>query len=62
MSEKKKQKKPLIVHNEAELMAYLDFCIEGHGFFSPPSIKFSEAFLKASEFKIPKKKAVSVNR
>jgi len=49
-------KKHLIIHNDAELPAYLDYCVYGLNPEKLPSIKFSKEMIKASEFKLLKQK------
>jgi hypothetical protein len=48
----KMTKQHIVIHNEAELLAYLDYQIYGPYAESLPPVRFSEEMIKASQFKM----------
>jgi hypothetical protein len=45
-------KKHIVIHNEAELLAYLDFQISHPYACTLPTVKFSKEMIEASQFKL----------
>ena len=45
------RKKHIVIHNEAELFANLDYCVYGANPESLPPIKFSKEMIDVSDFK-----------